>query len=56
MDFQTFQSIAEKINKRLRKELKVWIKSASGNKYTYQPIKTPKDELDKSVMKFLEDE
>ena len=55
MDQNTFFGIASKINNKFDKKFKLWMKTASGNKYSYLPVETPKDTTNKSVMKFLED-
>ena len=56
LDQKIFNSIAAKINKKFSKDFKIWMKTADDNKYTYQPAEKPKDEVDNSVMRFLDDD
>ena len=56
LDQKIFNSISTKINKKFNKEFKIWMKTSTDNKYIFTPVEKPKEQVNSSISKFLEDE
>ena len=55
MDQTPFYNIAAKINKHMDSFFKIFLKTASGNKFTYTPAQPAQTTTYKAIANFLED-
>ena len=54
LENKIFQSLSEKINKKLKKNFKIWMKTVNNTKYEYKPVDEVKLIRD-CIIRFIED-